>query len=742
MQRTNKDIILISLLACFWGVQATVILMQVLGFWQAPLLMQDSLLPETLRLMAPKWDLFIYFSFMAMTLIAGEVLNRYYPKSINAWFLVFEGVVSFLMVSALFKMLVYFDSPQLAHISVLVLIAISCMSKIFYPELKKSTEVVYRQLSTINWSLFANAWWVSLIILLIYMPDLQRVLAMIYMGEYFHHLDAFIIASGYASLHGQLPSVGVFSEYGIGLPVIFAKIINALGGFDYATALNVMMGFVIMYFILTYFFMRYWLRSALMAGVAFLLVFRLQMFHYGASPLIWRLPSASPLRFGLDILWMAALLLHLRSGKSRWLMLAAIYSGFALYYMTSTGMCVLATFYAYLLALAVLPEFRRQWWPDRPKRMMYVMSWALPLLSTFAFLGVTIGTAIFQKTFWNNLVAFMLIFSHAGAAPIFESLKYRYFWFFIMSFVVPFTYLATFLYIAYGLYVEKIKKEFLFVALLCIYGLANYQYFVVRSLYTSYYVNALPFVMIACFWFMRGFELLPLVWQKRLKAIAVTLSFYALLTNQNYLAYPNLMNFSSNPMTDNRVIQKFPDRQGFFNGGFKYVKEEDKLPVNDLGTRDEDMRTEDDFKTDADLVAYYQAHFNFPEDVALIRDLTSSSQRVALISSFEVKILIQAKRTPFFYHFPLVESRPMSFRIFPWGLASTPSYLTDTIDELKEGRPLYVFMEKVFLEDNLPSSYQETNAGLLSIIAYVRAHYHVSQEGKYLVAMKRNDSLE
>ena len=65
----------------------------------------------------------------------------------------------------------------------------------------------------------------------------------------------------------------------------------------------------------------------------------------------------------------------------------------------------------------------------------------------------------------------------------------------------------------------------------------------------------------------------------------------------------------------------------------------------------EDMRTEDDFKNDAELVEYYRSHFDFQQDAALIDRLTKPDERVALISSFETKILIQAKRAPFFYHF-------------------------------------------------------------------------------------------
>ena len=33
MQRTNKEIILLSMLACLWAVQAAVVLRQLLGLW-------------------------------------------------------------------------------------------------------------------------------------------------------------------------------------------------------------------------------------------------------------------------------------------------------------------------------------------------------------------------------------------------------------------------------------------------------------------------------------------------------------------------------------------------------------------------------------------------------------------------------------------------------------------------------------------------------------------------------------
>lgn len=190
-------------------------------------------------------------------------------------------------------------------------------------------------------------------------------------------------------------------------------------------------------------------------------------------------------------------------------------------------------------------------------------------------------------------------------------------------------------------------------------------------------------------------------------------------------------------MTDNLVIQRFPDRQGYFNNMYKSTKEQDKLPVNDSGNVQEDIRTEDDFKNDADLVAFYRHHFDFSQDAALIQGLTKPGERVALISSFEAKILIQAHRAPFFYHFPMLSSRPMTFRTWPADAAHIPSFQSDIINEIQRFSPMYIFMEKVFLQDSLPPSYQENNGRVLAVVNYIKAHYQLYQNGQYLAALKR-----
>ena len=50
--------------------------------------------------------------------------------------------------------------------------------------------------------------------------------------------------------------------------------------------------------------------------------------------------------------------------------------------------------------------------------------------------------------------------------------------------------------------------------------------------------------------------------------------------------------------------------------------------------------------------------------------------------------------------------------------------------------------KRVFLQDNLPSSYREDNARVLAVIDYIKSHYQPFEQGQYLVAMKRMSTGE
>jgi hypothetical protein len=138
------------------------------------------------------------------------------------------------------------------------------------------------------------------------------------------------------------------------------------------------------------------------------------------------------------------------------------------------------------------------------------------------------------------------------------------------------------------------------------------------------------------------------------------------------------------------------------------------------------------------LTAYYHRDFDFTKDAALIQSLTPQGMPVAVVSDFEIKILMQADRPPFFYYFPLISSRPKHMRTMPVNFlhTSTERFNRTAIGQLQDRQPEYVFLERIFLYD-FPKAYADRPENIIPIIAYVRQHYSPYKMGEYLIAMKR-----
>jgi hypothetical protein len=210
-----------------------------------------------------------------------------------------------------------------------------------------------------------------------------------------------------------------------------------------------------------------------------------------------------------------------------------------------------------------------------------------------------------------------------------------------------------------------------------------------------------------------------------------------LWTTHLTLAYPNVFNFSRNPAVDPLVAARLSEgRLRYFNQLFIQYPDAFKLQVNNLGETFEDWHTEDDFSSDEQLKAYFRQEFSFPEDAALIDGLTKPDEPVALISSFEIQMLIQADRKPFFYIFPLVNSRPLHMRLFEVTHMWTTTQLNDTIKQLEDKKPAFVFMERVYMAREIPESFLYDMPSVCMLDNYVRQHYEPYAVGKYLVAMK------
>jgi hypothetical protein len=133
---------------------------------------------------------------------------------------------------------------------------------------------------------------------------------------------------------------------------------------------------------------------------------------------------------------------------------------------------------------------------------------------------------------------------------------------------------------------------------------------------------------------------------------------------------------------------------------------------------------------------FYGQEFDFSQDASLIDDLTTPHQPVALISSFETKILIQANRQPYFYYFPMMESEHMQGDKLRGIYLHTYARLTRTLQQLQAHAPSYIFIQTRLFEGPQAQDYENKNEGFKQLMAYIRGHYQFQARGRYLTALQ------
>jgi hypothetical protein len=237
------------------------------------------------------------------------------------------------------------------------------------------------------------------------------------------------------------------------------------------------------------------------------------------------------------------------------------------------------------------------------------------------------------------------------------------------------------------LYLRQTDTSPMFIIYLCVYGLGMYHYFIYRSAVTSYYVVCIPFIFVLCFWLQQILKPLSEQWRRMVLSVLVFLTFGALITGYLFTVYPNILNLA----------------------GLDFSQEE----------------------------AFYKKEFNFKQDAALIDRLTGHDEQVALISSFQVKILMEADRKPFFYYFPMVWSLPMDSLDFKGTEILTYDRMRMTLESLENKKPEYVFIERKLYAGQLPTAYYQHFQTLTILIRYLAGRYEPYDQGQYLLALKR-----
>lgn len=710
-----------------------------------------QVLPEWMHLVRPEREMLLFHVFIATAVILQVVTFWFLRTHLNsadflkrlkvfAWV---EGIIVFLLLDASYKMIIYDYQPQLAQGAFQILMVIAAVNKIFWGFIRSTLTVIDQFLTDERNSRalrrICDIAFGLLVVAIIFIPNPEAVVARMFIGEQFHHNDSFVFGPAWAYLSGCVLDVDVITQYGLGMPVIIGLLTKILGGFSYLNVFLVMVWMGIVYYLLCFLFLRMWTKSPVLALAAILFAIKTQMFHTGVFPLVFTYGSATVIRYFFDIFFIYAIWSHIQSGRGLWLSLAAVTCGIALFHITAEGIYLTATFCFYLLINVLGSRWRKEIFPS-PFKLLPAVGYAILAFSTAVLLlFLTVGKHVFTSEFWSNTGEFIEYFlSGFGLTPIFESLQNRLYLASLVGFFIPLVYVLTLILVAGLVYFRKIERQHLFVVVLCVYGLGLYHYYIARSAVTSYYAVAIPYVFILAFWAKEWLSRVPKRKAQKIALGLLAVSAFSLATTHDFVAYPNIFNLSRNPMVDPVVVQRLPNsRMSYFNHLFIQYPDAYKFPLNSLGESNEDIRVHTDFSSDDELIQYYRREFDFTDDAKLIADLTPPGSRVPVLSSFEIKMLAQADRKPFFYYFPMVISRPLHMRMFVVNSVYTTDQLKKTIDQFETAKPEYVFMEKIFLNNVVPQAYFHDSPGFMPILDYVQKNYAPSAYGKFLVAMKR-----
>jgi hypothetical protein len=693
-QRSAFNIWWLALTAVLEGLQIMVIVIAAARFFPIPTpAFVNDLFPVNLNDVRPEREIFFYQIFVASSLLIALSMvfiwrGRLQEARLGERLRTFSLWIGAGLALELFAAFKWITSPALAWPQFLFYAALAAalLGQIFYVELKACGRWFYtlagrgqgRQLMGMDAAVLLIA------AAALYTPDMTRVLARDFAVDQFYHFDGFIMSSAWAWLKGCVLNVDVISQYSILLPSMMGTMARWMGGLTYAHADEILMAATAVYLLMAYAFMRYWLKDVFIAAFGLFFFMKWHLFHWGVSPIIWMLPGVIPVRYLFDVVILGLILKDLERPALVWRLMAALVCGLAMAYMLDTGVYITAAFGAYLFLTILLDRQSNRLRPYLEAAGLLALSAGLWLFLWYLSVGPWLGT----KTFWHNVTEHIALFLDGwGALPVTDGLRERNFFAFVMGLTIPLVYTASAMVTVALVFLKKVSRTWLITAVIALYGLMLYHYFICRSAVSSYYVVCLPFVLVLCFWLNEiRIRLKPSV-RPAAGAGLLLFALGALLTNNLFAYYPNALNLS----------------------GY-------------------DWRPETEF---------YQKEFHFSEDVALVRRLTRPDEPTALISSFETEILIEADRKPFFYYFPLITSRFMSAQFIGGTYLHTKDRMDKTLRQMEDRRPEHVFVEKRLFNHTLPEQFYQHFQTISLLMDYLHAHYTVDEQGQYLLALRR-----
>ncbi len=263
-----------------------------------------------------------------------------------------------------------------------------------------------------------------LLFLIIFVPRPDLLIGHIFVNEHFHHWDFFMVGPAVGYARGLALGTQTYSQYGIGWPVVLAKLAPILP-LGYTSALWIGQIYCLAYYIGLYAFFRVLLSSNRPRPVlaAFGTLLALYWRHYawlGNNFPVWELPQNSMLRTPFDVWFLFALLLHLRTERSGWLMAAAAFTGLSLLFETDNGIYLVFVFGLYNL-YSLLRTFRNQQTRTRLSQHIGISLAAGLVVAVVTLAGMAVASrgTLWQGAFWKGwLESFIAYPSGVSMLPV------------------------------------------------------------------------------------------------------------------------------------------------------------------------------------------------------------------------------------------------------------------------------------------------------------------------------------
>ena len=388
-----------------------------------------------------------------------------------------------------------------------------------------------------------------LICAVVYVPNWRLLSGYAFSGEAveFHHWDFFAMGPALGYSHGAALGTDVFAQYGVGWPVLFTALSPRLPlGYGHMLHISVIYG--CLYFMGVYVLLRLLLKHPVIAAAGVVLAMHFHLFEGQFVGLVaWILPSTTLLRAPLDVWFFIALLMHLRSRRAAWALVAAAAVGLALFFITDSGVFLGITFAFYWVVVSLAARLAPSPEPvsgligfGRSYLKLVLGSFAVTLLVLMPGLALASRWTLGRKEFWTGwLETFLQLDSHVGllpAATFPDGLS-------ILFFIVI---LGVYLWTVGALFIRLLHREAptgdIVPACVSFYGLMTLLQFVGRSHPFQLFHVAVPFTIMVALLSDRDYQsrsrdnaVYRFMPYGNLAALLIIMS-----ANPNFRFYPNL----------------------------------------------------------------------------------------------------------------------------------------------------------------------------------------------------------